>query len=420
MIDSIDTIAIVGAGLTGAMAARALRAQGYAGRIHLIGDEPRQAYDRTTLSKTVLTGEQPGPPAIMDDSWYASANVDVQLGRRVSRLDVASRQIQFQSGAALAYDRLLLDTGARARRVAVRGCDLAGVHTLRDFADILALRRALHPGQSLVIVGGGLIGCEVATTARKAGVKVTILEAGDELLLRVLGHRTGAWCRAELERLGVQVERNAQAACFEGEGRVRAVVCADGRRVAADLVLVSIGADPADELARAAGIACARGVLVDATGASSCPQVFAAGDVAAWPLRGGGQRSLETYLNSQAQAETAASAMLGKPVPAPQVPTSWTEIAGHRIQMIGDAEGPGEVVLRGDAQNGQPLVLFRLRNGCVEAATAIDAPKEFSVATRLVGARVPVCAGQLQDAGVNLRDLLKARPEVVPAAGASA
>jgi biphenyl 2,3-dioxygenase ferredoxin reductase subunit len=181
--------------------------------------------------------------------------------------------------------------------------------------------------------------------------------------------------------------------------------------VAADLVLVSIGADPADELARAAGIACARGVLVDATGASSCPQVFAAGDVAAWPLRGGGQRSLETYLNSQAQTEAAASAMLGKPVPALQVPTSWTEIAGHRIQMIGDAEGPGEIVLRGDAQNGQPLVLFRLLDGCVEAATAINAAKEFSVATRLVGARVPVSAGQLQDVGLNLRDLLKAKPQ---------
>nr|ART38943.1 H465 [uncultured bacterium] len=405
----IETIAIIGAGLTGATAARALRAQGYAGRIHLIGDESRQAYDRTTLSKAVLKGEQPEPPAILDSSWYASANVDVQLGRRVSCLDVTGRQIQFESGAPLAYDRLLLATGARARRVVIRGCDLAGIHTLRDLADSLALRQALQPGQSLVIVGGGLIGCEVATTARKLGVEVTILEAGDELLVRVLGHRTGAWCRTELERLGVQVERNAQASRFEGEGRVRAVVCADGRQVAADLVLVSIGADPADELARAAGIACARGVLVDGAGASSCPEVFAAGDVAAWPLRGGGQRSLETYLNSQAQAEVAAGALLGKPVPAPQVPTSWTEIAGHRIQMIGDAEGPGEVILRGDAQNGQPLVLFRLRDGRVEAATAINAAKEFSVASRLVGARAAVSAAQLQDAGLNLRDLLKAK-----------
>lgn len=407
----IKTIVIIGAGLTGAMAARSLRAQGYAGRIHLIGDESQQAYDRTTLSKAVLTGEQAEPPAIMDASWYASANVDVQLGRRVSGLDVGNRQVRFESGAPLVYDRLLLATGARARHVAIPGGELAGVHTLRNRADSLALRQALQPGQSLVIVGGGLIGCEVATTARKAGVEVTILEAGDELLLRVLGHKTGAWCRTELERLGVQVERNAQASRFEGEGRVRAVVCADGRRVAADAVLVSIGADPADELARAAGISCARGVLVDATGASSCPEVFAAGDVAAWPLRGGGQRSLETYLNSQAQADTAAAAMLGKPVPVLQVPTSWTEIAGHRIQMIGDAEGPGEIVLRGDARNGQPLVLFRLLDGRVEAATAINAAKEFSVATRLVGARVSVSAGQLQDAGLNLRDLLKAKPQ---------
>lgn len=407
----IDTIAIIGAGLAGSTAARALRAQGYEGRIHLLGDESHQAYDRTTLSKAVLKGEQPEPPAIMDSAWYASANVDVQLGRRVICLDVASRQIQFESGAPLAYDRLLLATGARARRLAIPGCDLAGVHTLRDFADSLGLRLALHPGQSLVIVGGGLIGCEVATTARKAGVKVTILEAGDELLLRVLGHQIGAWCRAELERLGVQVERNAQASRFEGEGRVHAVVCADGRRVAADAVLVSIGADPADELAREAGIACARGVLVDAEGASSCPEVFAAGDVAAWPLRGGGQRSLETYLNSQAQAEAVASAMLGKPVPALQVPISWTEIAGHRIQMIGDAEGPGEIVLRGDALNGQPLVLFRLLDGCVEAATAINAAKEFSVVTRLVRSQVPVSAEQLQDPGLNLRDLLKTKPK---------
>lgn len=284
----IETIAIVGAGLAGTTAARALRAQGYSGRIHLIGDEPRHAYDRTTLSKAVLKGEQPEPPAILDAAWYESADLDLQLGRRVSGLDVANRKIQFESGPALAYDRLLLATGARPRRVAIPGSDLAGIHALRDLTDSEALRKALHPGQSLVIVGGGLIGCEVATTARKVGVDVTILEAGDELLLRVLGHRTGSWCRIELERMGVRVARNAQASRFEGEGQVRAVVCADGRQVAADVVLVSIGAEPADQLARAAGIACGRGVLVDATGASSCPEVFAAGDVAAWPLRQGG------------------------------------------------------------------------------------------------------------------------------------
>ncbi|NMY13262.1 NAD(P)/FAD-dependent oxidoreductase [Pseudomonas veronii] len=408
----IKAIVIIGAGLAGATAARSLRAQGYQGKIHMVGEEACVAYDRPSLSKDVLAGKLVEPPLIMDPFWYASADIDLHLGVRVTGIDVVSRQVLFESGDILAYDRLLLATGARARRMAIMGCELAGIHTLRDSADSLALRHVLEPGKSLVIVGGGLIGCEVATTASKAGIKVTILEAGDELLLRVLGHKIGAWCRTEIELMGVRVELNAQASHFEGKGHVRAVVCADGRRVAADVVLISIGGEPADELARAAGIACERGVLVDATGASSCPEVFAVGDVAAWPLRAGGRRSLETYMNSQMQAETAAAAMLGMPVPAPQVPTSWTEIAGHRMQMIGDFGGPGEIVLRGDVQNGQPLVLFRLLDGRIEAATAINAAKEFSIATRLVVGRVPVSAKQLQDASVNLRELLKAKAQL--------
>ena len=407
----IKSIVIIGAGLAGATAAQSLRAKGYQGQIHLVGEEADVAYDRPSLSKDVLAGKLVEPPVIMDPFWYTSANIDLHLGVRVTGIDVVRRQVFFESGNPLAYDRLLLATGVRARRMAIMGCELAGIHPLRDSTDSIALRQELEPGKSLVIIGGGLIGCEVATTACKAGIKVTILEAGDELLLRVLGPKVGAWCRAELELMGVRVELNAQASHFEGKGNVGAVVCADGRRVVADVVLISIGAEPADELARAAGIACGRGVLVDATGTSSCPEVFAAGDVAAWPLRAGGQRSLETYLNSHMQAETAAAAMLGNPVPAPQVPTSWTEIAGHRIQMIGDFEGPGEVVLRGDVQNGQPLVLFRLLDGNVEAVTAINAVKEYSIATRLVIGRVPVSAKQLQDANFNLRELLKAKAQ---------
>ena len=183
----IETIAIIGAGLTGAMAARALRAQGYAGRLHLIGDESRQAYDRTTLSKAVLMGEPPEPPAIMDTSWYASAHVDVQLGRRVSCLNVASRQIQFESGAPLAYDRLLLATGARARRVAIPGCELEGIHTLRDRADSLALRQALQPGQSLVIVGGGLVERLVGQAPGSQGLGIGMGHGGG-------GLSGGRWC----------------------------------------------------------------------------------------------------------------------------------------------------------------------------------------------------------------------------------
>jgi biphenyl 2,3-dioxygenase ferredoxin reductase subunit len=262
----------------------------------------------------------------------------------------------------------------------------------------------------LVIVGGGLIGCEVATTAIGFGTNVTVLECGDELLLRVLGRETGEWCRNELERFGVHVERNAQALRFEGDERVRAVVCTDGRQIEADTVLVSIGAEPADDLARAAGIECqpGGGVLVDATGKSSDPRVFAAGDVAAWPLRSGGQRSLETYQNSQVEAEIAARAMLGKPQPSPQVPSSWTEIAGHRIQMVGDINGPGEIVVRHNEKSDSRL-LFRVLDSRVEAAISIDDPRDFSIASRLVTRGVPVSTPELTDPQFSLRDFLKAK-----------
>lgn len=410
----IQTIAIVGAGLAGATAARALRDKGFEGHIHLIGDESGHAYDRPSLSKAVLLGDLDAPPAIIDGSWYASAQIDVQREARVSHVELTARRLCLDSGKHLVFDRLLLATGARARRLAIPGGDLAGVYTLRDFADSHALREALKPGVSLIIVGGGLIGCEVATAARKAGVEVTILEAAGELLMRVLGRRAGAWCRAELERAGITVHRNARASRLDGTTCVQGVVCADGRRTPADVVLISVGAEPATDLAEQAGVTCGGGVLVDASGASSCPEVFAAGDVAAWPLIEGGRRSLETYLNAQSEALVAASSMLGDRAHARQIPLSWTEIAGHRIQMIGDTVGPGELVLSGDESSGGPFSLFRVTQGRIVAATTVDAARDFACASRLINAQIPIDADRIKDPDFNLRDLLETENHGTP------
>lgn len=405
-----NSIVIIGAGLAGVTAARCLRAEGYEGAIHLIGDESRLAYDRPCLSKELLAGKVDEPAAILEPDWSKSANITLHLAERVTEIDVANRQVHLQSGGHIPYDYVLLATGSRARRIQAEGGNLPGIHTLRTYEDANRLKDSLATAKSLVIVGGGLIGCEVATTASGLGASVTILECGDELLLRVLGRETGEWCRNELERFGVHVERNAQALRFEGDERVRAVVCTDGRQIEADTVLVSIGAEPADDLARAAGIECqpGGGVLVDATGKSSDPRVFAAGDVAAWPLRSGGQRSLETYQNSQVEAEIAARAMLGKPQPSPQVPSSWTEIAGHRIQMVGDINGPGEIVVRHNEKSDSRL-LFRVLDSRVEAAISIDDPRDFSIASRLVTRGVPVSTPELTDPQFSLRDFLKAK-----------
>lgn len=247
----------------------------------------------------------------------------------------------------------------------------------------------------------------MATSARKAGLEVTILECADELLTRVLGRQIGAWCREQLEAMGVRIELNAHISHLSGERSVRSLVFADGREVEAELVLVSIGGDPEDTLLNAAGVACNQGVVVDACGQTSSPDIYAAGDVAVWPLRHGGRRALETYINSQQQAEAAVAAMLGEYNPVPQVATSWTEIAGHRIQMIGDMQGPGEYVQRGEFEPNQQTVLFRVLDGKALAAVAINSTKDFGGVSRLVMSEIEIVPDHLADTDISIRELLK-------------
>lgn len=400
-------VAIIGNGVAGFTTAQVLRAEGFDGRISLIGSEPHLPYDRPSLSKAVLGGSLAVPPVLADADWYGEASIDMMSGRSVTGLNVDTRTISLNDGSTLAADSIVIATGSRARRLAVPGSQLAGVVTLRTYDDVQPLRLGWTPATRLVIVGGGLIGCEVATTARKLGLKVTILETADELLVRVLGRRIGAWLRGLLTELGVQVNLGTGVAAFRGDGHLEEVVANDGRRFAADNALICIGAEPSDQLARQAGLACDGGVIVDDRGATLAEGVFAVGDAASWPLLDGGRRSLETYMNAQRQASAVAATIMGKSGSAPQVPVSWTEIAGHRMQMAGDIEGPGDFVLRGTLGDGAAL-LFRLRDGRVQAVVAVDAPRDFAMAARLVEARAALGPARLADLSNNMRDLVRA------------
>lgn len=399
-------VAIVGNGVAGFSTAQALRADGFDGRISLIGSEAHLPYDRPSLSKAVLGGLLERPPVLAESEWFDEARIELLTGRTVSSLDAVARRIGFDDGATLAADAIVLATGSRARGLPLPGNQLRGVVTLRTYDDVQPLCRSWRAGTKLVIVGGGLIGCEVATTSRKLGLEVTILEAADELLVRVLGRRVGAWLREALSAMGVQVKLRTGVAEFSGAQRLEAVTASDGRRFSADNALVCIGAAPADQLARQAGLTCDRGVIVDDRGATSAEGVFAVGDVASWPLRDGGRRSLETYLNAERQAAAVAAAILGKGRPAPQMPVSWTEIAGHRMQMAGDIEGPGEFIVRGTLGDGAAL-LFRVSDGKLQAVVAMDAPRDFAVATRLVEARATVEPARLGDLSINMSDFLR-------------
>ncbi len=403
----ISDIAIIGAGVAGVAAVQALRAEGFDGRLFLVGKETEQPYDRTALSKSVLCGEKSHPPLLLSTDCVADLRVEMVLDTTVVRLDVSDRELALDNGVSLKVDRVLLATGARARPAAIPGAHLPGVATLRTASDAYELRRQWRPGQHLVVVGGGLIGCEVATTARKLGLDVTILEASDELLQRVLGRRIGRWCRQRLEELGVAVQLKTAVTEFTGTDRLTGVIDTAGRVLPADSVIVCVGAQPETAIAEAAGLLCSRGVVVNDFGGTVAEGVFAAGDAASWPLRTGGRRSLETYINSQKEAAAVASAMLGSPIHSPQMPLSWTEIAGRHIQMVGAIEGSGNFVARGNLDDG-PALLFRVDNGCVMAAVSVGAPREFATATRLVDAGVQVNQEALADSGIELRKLYQA------------
>lgn len=403
----VSTIAIVGNGVAGVSAVQALRSEGFDGRLFLIGKEAEHPYDRTALSKSVLSGEKEHPPLLLPTDSIADLRVEMVVDTTVVRLDAGSGELEFDNGSALKADRVLLATGARARAAAIPGVTLAGVATLRIASDAYELRRQWQPGQHLIVVGGGLIGCEVATTARKLGLDVTILEASDELLQRVLGRRIGRWCRQRLEELGITVRLNAGVAEFMGTDRLTGVIDTAGEVLSADSAILCVGAEPETTLAEEAGLRCSRGIVVNATGGTGVEGVYAAGDAASWPLRTGGRRSLETYINSQKEAAAVASAMLGSPVSAAQVPLSWTEIAGRYIQMVGDIEGAGTIVARGNLDDGGAL-LFRVDNGNIMAAVSVDAQRDFAVATRLVDAGLHVNQDVLSDSDMELRKIYQA------------
>jgi len=408
----MQSFAIIGAGLAGATACRSLRDQGFEGKIFLFGDEPYEPYDRPSLSKSALATKS-APPLLMGCNWSEEFRVEKCLGVRVEAIDLPSMRIEVSSGSDLKFDKLLFATGSRARSLRLDAhSETPGLYSLRTLDDCVALQGAISPGVQVIIIGGGLIGCELATTIQKMGAKAIILETANELLLRVLGKTIGAWCREELEAIGVEVHTGVSITHVDLDPSFREVRCGDGRRFSGDLAIVSVGAEPVTDLAEHAGLACARGIIVNSVGMASSDTVYAAGDVASWPLRSGGRRSLETYLNSQNQAAVAAGAMLGKGEPTPQVPVSWTEIAGHRIQMMGDVTGPGNVVTRVDP-GGTGMTVCRLNGGELQSTVSIDQSADFSFASKIIERRMLVDAESIRDPLIRMKDIFKLAAKTV-------
>jgi len=412
--EPIRTVVIAGAGIAGASAAETLRREGFAGRIVLVGDEPEPPYERPPLSKGYLLGTTPEEkvfPRGVDG--YASLGIELRTGARVARLDAAARRLVLADGEALAFDRLLLTTGGVARRLAVPGADLAGIHTLRTLGDARALRAGItdvgRAGGRVVVIGAGFIGSEVAAACRALGVDVTVLEVLAAPLERVLGAEMGHVYADIHRRHGVDLRLGEGIAAFRGSGgRVEEVVTSRGERVPCALALVGVGMRPADEWLAGSGVALDGGVLVDAYCETTVPGVYAAGDVARWPYQPAGAAQLqlvrlEHWDNALRQAEAAARNLLGKPVAYAPVPYFWSDQYDLKLQYVGYATEWDRVVTRGQPGEG-PFAAFYLERSVVRAALAVNRVRDLVPLKKLVGTAPDVVA--LADEGVELRGLL--------------
>jgi 3-phenylpropionate/trans-cinnamate dioxygenase ferredoxin reductase subunit len=403
----ISTILIVGGGQAGAQAIDTLRREGFAGRLVLIGDEPELPYQRPPLSKKYLSGEMAADRLpFRHRSFYDEHRIELKLGRRAVRLDAAARQVELADGEKLTYDRLLLCLGADSRRLTCPGAALPGVHYLRGLADVASIQAGFKPPARVVIIGGGYIGLETAATCRKMGCEVTVLEMADRIMNRVVAPGVSQYFAQEHRSHGVTIICDMRVVCLEGQGRVERVVCADGTRYEADLVIVGVGAVATTELASAAGLACDNGIVVDEYCRTSDAAIYAAGDCTNHPsLRFGRRVRLESVDNAFEQAKTAALNMLDRPVAHDRVPWFWSDQFDNKLLIVGLSQNHDRQVLRGDPASRSFSVCY-LKGRELLAVEAVNHSKDYMAARKLIAERALLNVDKLADSEVALKEAI--------------
>ncbi|HXC40912.1 MAG TPA: FAD-dependent oxidoreductase [Burkholderiales bacterium] len=407
-----DSTVIVGAGQAGAEVAAALRQRGYQGSITLIGDEAHPPYRRPPLSKAFLAGEQEVDALYLrPQAAYAAAAIDLRLGTRAAAIDRAGRRVLLDGGESVAYTRLVLATGGRARRLDVPGWDHPNVRLLRSIADVQGIRERFKPGARLAVIGGGYIGLEAAAVAVGRGMRVTVLEAAPRLLARVASEPISQRY-AELHRAhGVEVRMGCGVERIGGGAETPAVDCADGGGLKADVIVAGVGLVPNTELAAAAGLDIGNGVRVDGLCRSSDPAIFACGDCAEHHNAFLGHRvRLESVQNATEQGRAVAAAICGGGQPYNPVPWFWSDQYDFKLQMVGFARDYQRVAARGSIA-GRSFIIFYLRHGAVIAADAVNRPQDFLFAKQLVARGARVDPERLEDEKLPLRQLADAARE---------
>jgi 3-phenylpropionate/trans-cinnamate dioxygenase ferredoxin reductase subunit len=403
-------IVIVGGGVAGGNAAATLREEGFGGPVVLISQEPGVPFGRPPLSKTYLRSEEDLTGwYVRPAGWYADHDVDLRSGSSVAAVDAAGHTVVLRSGEELRYQKVLIASGGRNRRLGIPGARLPGIHYLRTVAECDAIKQEAVPGRHAVVVGMGFIGCEVAASLAQLGVRVSAVFPGRTPLETVLGGQVGTLIGAIHRANGVELLAGDQVAAFEGTERLEAVVTAAGHRIECDFAVVGIGIEPKIP---AVAVAQENGILADELCRASTADVYVAGDVAnhLHPLFG--RIRVEHFNNAEKQGAAAARSMLGSAAPYDYVHSFWSDQYEHKVEYAGHVATWDEFVVRGNVDEGK-LVGFYLVDGVVRAAVGLDRggdPEldldgEMAACAHLVAMRARPARGVLADERTDLWSL---------------
>jgi 3-phenylpropionate/trans-cinnamate dioxygenase ferredoxin reductase component len=400
---------IVGGGMAGAIAAQTLREESFDGKITLLGQEPNAPYERPPLSKDYLQNKADRDSIFVHpEPWYAEHAVELSLDSAVTSLEPASRTVTTAAGERLSYDKLLLATGSKPRRLDVSGADLDGVYYLRNVEDSERIKIEFARAKRAVIIGAGWIGLETAAAARAAGLDVTLLVSGDLPLEHVLGPEA-APIFDELHRShGVDLRYRTTAVELTGRhGAATGVMLSDGTRIQADLIIVGIGVAPRTELAAAAGLKIDNGIVVDEHLRTSDPDIFAAGDIAqTYSPRLGRHIRVEHWANARRQGVVAAKAMLGQDAADVRPSYFFTDQYDLSMEYTGDIGPAGydQVIFRRQADSNQ-MIVFWLYDQRIQAGMNINIWDVADDIARLIQSARPINADDLGNPAIPLATL---------------
>jgi 3-phenylpropionate/trans-cinnamate dioxygenase ferredoxin reductase component len=403
---------IIGGGIAGGNAAATLRDEGFLGRVVLIGRESGIPFGRPPLSKTYLRSEEDLDGwYVRPADWYREHDVERRVESSVVSVDAAAHNVVLDSGEELEYQKVLIATGGRNRRLDVPGGELPGIHQLRTVAECDAIKREAVAGRHAIVVGMGFIGCEVAASLTQLGVRVTAIFPDRVPLERVLGKEVGAAVGAFHRANGVELLAQSQVTAFEGTERVEAAVTAAGDRVPCDFAVIGIGIQP-EVPTFASTVAQENGVLVDELCRASAADVYAAGDVANHLHPVFGRVRVEHYNNGEKMGRAAARSMLGSTTPYDYIHTFWSDQYDHKLEYVGHAAKWDDFVVRGSLEEGK-LIGFYLQEGLLQAAVGLDrggdpeqdTDQEMAACARLVAMQARPAGGQLADERVDLWSL---------------